>query len=269
MRTELIVALLAGVVALTSAAGTIWSALRNAARGNENARAIKQLEIDNARAIKQLEIDYDRIKIADQRQKELSGYTEPLARSAYDLQGRLYNILQQNFVGYYLRNGTPREKSYAINNTAFLIGQYLCWTELVRRDIQFINLGENTTTRQLARLQDSIYRLWGTSRYSTVFRIWAGEQRALGEVLIQIGTRGPECIGYGAFRKTFRSSTDPLIDALREDIAVLADNLDAASERLIRLQHAFIDLLNVLDPARLRFPEELRLKVPDKLILKT
>jgi hypothetical protein len=243
VNTELTVALIAGAVALASAAGTVWSSIRNAERSNANAKAIEQL------------------KIAAERQKEISAFSEPLARSAYDLQSRFYNILRQNLVGVYLVNGNDREKSYVVNSTVFLVGEYLCWTELVRREIQFIDLGESNKTRELLRLQDTIYSLWGTDKQPPLFRIFAGEQRAIGEALIQTGARGPESMGYGAFLKTFTTGANPLIDALRADVMSLQNHLSQATERLTNLQRALIDLLGMLDPDYLRFPEDRRSKV--------
>jgi hypothetical protein len=215
----------------------------------------------NAKAIEQLKFDNDQFKAAAQRQREISKLSEPLARAAYDLQSRIYNILKQNLIDVYLANGNDRERSYVINNTAFLTGQYLCWTELVRREIQFIDLGESNKTRELLRLQDTISRLWGTDRQPPVFRIFAGEQRAIGEALIQTGAQGAECIGYGAFLKTFIKGIDPLIDGLRTDVISLDKRLDQATERLTNLQHALIDLLGMLDPDYVRFPRDRRTKV--------
>jgi hypothetical protein len=249
MKVELVVALIAGVVALASAAGTIWSSIRNAEHSNANAKAIEQLKFEN-----------ERLKAAAQRQKEISGFSEPLARSAYDLQSRLYNILRQGLIDVYLVHGNDRERSYVTNNTAFLIGQYLCWTELVRREIQFIDLGESNKTRELLRLQDTIYSLWGTDQQPPLLRIFAGEQRAIGEALIQTGARGPECMGYGAFLRTFDKGANPLIDALRADVMLLDKEFAQATERLKNLQHALIDLLKMLDPEYLRFPENRRSK---------
>jgi hypothetical protein len=249
MRIELIVAIIAGTVALVSAAGTIWSSMRNAGHSAANARAIELLKIDN-----------ERLKATEQRRTEISSFSEPLARSAYDLQSRLYNILKQNLINIYLVHGTEREQLYVTNNTTFLIGQYLGWTELVRREIQFIDLGESEKTRALLRLQDTIYSLWGTDALPPLFRIFAGEQRAIGEALIQTGRRGPECMGYGMFLKSFGDGTDPLIDALRKDVISLGDGLGQAAERLKNLQHALIDLLEMLDPEYLRFPRERRAK---------
>jgi hypothetical protein len=138
MGVELVVALIAGTVALVSAGGTIWSSIRNAEHSGANAKAIEQLKIDN-----------DRLKTIAQRQREISNFSEPLARAAYDLQSRLYNILKQNLIEIYLVGGNDRETSYVTNNTAFLVGQYLCWSELVRKEIQFIDLGESKKTREL------------------------------------------------------------------------------------------------------------------------
>jgi hypothetical protein len=250
MKVELVVALIAGSVALLSAGGTILSSIWNARASNANAKAIEQLKIDN-----------DRLKAAAQRQREISNFSEPLARAAYDLQSRLYNILKQGLIDVYLVNGNDRERSYVINNTAFLAGQYLCWTELVRREIQFIDLGESNKTRELLRLQDTISSLWGTDAQPPVFRIFAGEQRAIGEALIQTGARGPECMGYGAFLKTFSKGIDPLIDGLRTDVISLDKRLDQATRRLVNLQHALIDMLGMLDPDYVRFPVDRRTKV--------
>jgi hypothetical protein len=220
-----------------------------------------ELSAANAKAIEQWKNDNELLKAAEQRRKETSDFSEPLARSAYDLQSRLYNIMRQNLVEVYLTRGSDRERFYVTENTIFLVCQYLCCTELVRREIQFIDLGESARTRNLLRLQDKIYSLWGTDQQPPSFRIFAGEQRALGEALIQTGARGPECMGYGAFLKNFDSGVNPLVDALRGEMTSLENGLNRAAERLTKLQHALIDLLAMLDPDYLRFPQNRRSKL--------
>lgn len=250
MKTELAVALIAGVVALISGAATILSSSKNSERAGVNARAIEQLKIDS-----------ERLKADAQRRKEVANFSEPLARSAYDLQSRFYNILRQNFIEVYLTDGRERERSYVINNTAYLVAQYFCWVEQVRREIQFIDLGEDTRTRHLLHLQDTIHSHWSTDAHSAAFRIFSGEQRAIGEALIQTSDRGSECVGYGAFLKNFGPGANPLIDALRADIQSLETGLGQATDRLKSVQNALIDLLKMLDPDYLRFPEDRRSKV--------
>ena len=68
-------------------------------------------------------------------------------------------------------------------------------------------------------------------------------------------------MGYGAFLKTFNKGVNPLVDALRGDVAWLGNGLSQATDRLTNLQHALIDLLTILDPNYLRFPENRRSKL--------
>ncbi len=212
------------------------------------------------RRIEARKLEYQKSRDAAERTQQISRFSEPLARSAYDLQSRIYNILRKGFIQAYLVDGNARERAYAVNNTAYLIAQNLCWTELARREIQFIDLGEDARTRKLLHLQDELYSFWGTDAQPARLRLFAGEQRALGEALIATAPDSAECIGYGQFLKTFTPKFNPLVDALRDDIAALGKDLPHASERLHNVHHALIDLLDLLDPNYLRFPLARRAK---------
>ena len=78
METALIVAFVAGGIAAASALGNIWSSLRNTERNNQNARRIEALRLE-----------HENRKNADAKRREVSKYSEPLARAAYDLQSRM------------------------------------------------------------------------------------------------------------------------------------------------------------------------------------
>jgi hypothetical protein len=114
-------------------------------------------------------------------QQAVPAHRDPLRKNCQSLPFNAmhcsHKALEQN-CQHGLINGNDREKSYVTNNTAFLVGQYLCWTELVRREIQFIDLGESNRTRDLLSLQDTIYSLWGTDQQPPLLRLFAGEQRA-------------------------------------------------------------------------------------------
>jgi hypothetical protein len=245
MRTELIVAIISAAVALASAAFTLWGQVRTT----------------------RLAAELESLRLAEQRRFEAertaARYREPLARAAYDLQSRLYNILRQNLLGVYLDKGDERERSYVVDNTTFLVAQYFAWTEIVRRDIQYIDLGRDEQTRRLARLQDDIYSVFQTDRYSRLFRVFAGEQRAIGERMIREGPRGLDCIGYATFLDQAAKRNDRLIEGLRTDVRALSAHLPGARPRLVALQHALIDLLAFLDPDFVRFSRERRTKVPE------
>jgi hypothetical protein len=243
MKIELVVALVSGAVALCSVVLTIWGQVRT----------------------QRVEAQLQDLRTAEQRQfearKTIARYREPLARAAYDLQSRMYGILELGLINSFLNNGDDREKFYIVNNTVFLVAQYFAWTEIIRSDIQFIDLGRDDQTRQLARLQDSIYSLWQTDSKPRYLRVFAGEQRAIGERLIQTTSRGQECIGYAAFLDRLDKGSDPLINALMKDVQELANHLSDVRLRLIWLQNALIDLLEFLDPDYIRFRKERRTKV--------
>jgi hypothetical protein len=192
VEIQLIVAIIAGVVALLSAAGTVATSVWNASRTNANALAIRKLEFEN-----------EQRKVVEVMRRETAALTEPLARSANDLQSRLFNILRGGALNF-ISHGNERERSYMIDNTAFLIAQYLCWTEIIRRQVQFVNLEKDGDTKCLQQLQGHIRGRWASDRLPPIFRIFAGEQNAIGEAMIQYDARGPECIGYGGIPKNAR-----------------------------------------------------------------
>jgi len=245
MSTELLVALISAAVAVVSAALAFWGQARTA----------------------RLESELERLRLSEQRRFEaertVARYREPLARAAYDLQSRLFNILQQNLLGVYYQRGDEHERSYVVDNTAFLMAQYFAWTEIVRRDIQYIDLGLDEQTRQLARRQDEVYSLFQTDGFDRLFRVFAGEQRAIGERMIREGTRGLECLGYAAYLDQLATSKDRLLEALRADVRTASVRLVPARPRLVAIQHALIDLLAFLDPDFVRFPRERRTKAPE------
>jgi hypothetical protein len=113
VRTELLVALVSGAVALSSAALAIWGQFRSARIAAE----IEQLRFAEQRRV--------------ESEKAISRYREPLARAAYDLQSRLYNILEHSLISAYFDNGDERERAYVVDNTVFLVAQYLAWTEII------------------------------------------------------------------------------------------------------------------------------------------
>ena len=86
---------------------------------------------------------------SEQLQSIMKRYRDPLLRSAFELQSRFFNILKQNLLWVYLINGTTQEREYTIQSTLFVIAQYFGWIEILRRDIQFLDLGNVKENREL------------------------------------------------------------------------------------------------------------------------
>lgn len=188
-------------------------------------------------------------------------YQGPLLHAVYDLQGRLFNIIKQGLIEVYFINGKDHERDYVVNNTVFVIAQYFAWTEIIRKEIQFIDLQSSGKTKQLSELQDNIYGLWRTDSFHDLFRIWAGEQRAIGELMIEERNDHLDCVGYAGFLKKLQDHQEPLIAKLQSDVIALSENVSISYPRLTEIQHALIDILDYLDPEYVRFSKERRRKV--------
>ncbi len=192
-----------------------------------------------------------------QAQLILSKYREPLINAAYELQSRIFNILRLNFLDKFYIRGNEREKQYAVENTIYVIAQYLGWIEIIRREIQFLDLGELETTKKLSNLEDHICELFLDTRLGTALRIFRGNQRAIGEIMIS----NNQCLGYAEFVHNKDTNFQYWFQPLREDIELLATELDKHNTRLIELQHALIDLIDFLDPDYIRYPQQRRGKI--------
>jgi hypothetical protein len=190
----------------------------------------------------------------------LARYREPLVGAAYELQGRLYNILELKFLPKYYLKGDEAQKDYAVQNTLYVIGQYFGWSEILRREIQYLSFSDSERTRRVADCQRSVIEFFQKDDrdLGRPFLIWRGEQRAIGELMIDRDTDPPQPIGYAAF-------LDREEDGFRRWFARLEGELDEIAKepnrRLVDLQHALVDLIRELDPDRLRYSDEALRKV--------
>lgn len=205
----------------------------------------------------------DAVLRAEEADRLLRRYRDPLVRAAFDLQSRLYNIVTHDFLGTYYLRGTPSEKQYAFENTLYVVGEYFGWVEVMRREIQFLNLRDIAQNRELARCLDLIAGTFLALRPDTTLRVFRGEQRAIGEVMMATLPSGArECIGYAAF---VTRRDDPAFsrwfEKLGDDVELLAAEPGRHLERAIALQQVLIDLLEFLDPVHQYFPDSQRSKL--------
>jgi hypothetical protein len=265
---EVTVALIAGAVSLISLAISLWANHRAGEIGYQREQELKALErrLDEEKEIRSTA----RAKV-EETKTLVDKYREPLARSAFDFQSRIWNIIRQSFLHIFYGDGTKRSSQYALDNTMFVIAQYLGWVELIRRDLQWLDLGEKEMNRELQNRLDYIAHVFATddaklvgpaSAQSERFRIFHGEQRAIGEALIAPASGGerPECLGYGAFVEALTNDHRLLrwFDPLAEDIRAWASGDASAQGRLRELQHGVIKLLDLFDPLCERFPQKAR-----------
>jgi hypothetical protein len=187
----------------------------------------------------------------------LEKYREPLILAAYDLQSRLFNILGKNFLGKYYVQDVDGSRRYAVEHTLYLIGQYFAWTEILRREIQFLEFEEAEETKRVGRLQRRIRDLFASDEeeLGRPFMIWRGEQNAIGERMTVADGGQRYCMGYATFADCVAEPAFARwFERLRGDLDLVAQEPNA---RLRELQNALVDLVVALDPQQLRFEEAL------------
>lgn len=192
--------------------------------------------------------------------KVVAKYRDPLLLSSKELEGRIFKIVDTNLLNY--SNG--RQRDFIIIYTAFLVGQYLSWTYILRWEVQFLRLSSDESNQKLTCLLDRIQNTLSTCRYEAQdpdeaqFLLWRGQQMAIGEIMTIYQDDQRVCMGYADFTEkfkdndpTFRHWFTPITDSIEELLEPWSRGICPAAPRLRRLQHLLIDLMDHLDPDRL------------------
>lgn len=148
-----------------------------------------------------------------------------------------------------------------------MIAEFFGWMEIVRREMQFLDLEGEQQTATLKAALDQVQGTFASTsrRRSDGFYIYRGQQRAIGELMIVevsdplvSGVRST-CMGYATFVQ--RHGQPPLATWLSRIEDRLADLGGPDIARLVEVQHALVDLIDLLDPNRIRFAAN-RDKIP-------
>lgn len=206
----------------------------------------------------------DRRRAREQRSEQLlAKYSEPLARAAFDLQSRLYNSHSVAF-----RSAPEISESYRRLSTLWLLGQYLAWVEIVRREVQVIDYGDVGRTSSFQRHLFDVADILASSASvkDRIYRVFRADQRAIGELMVVErgvdGTGGADCMGYAEFCR--RMDDDHVFARWFTSVVLPGDSIDPASAGLgestdghrgALLQRALIDLIDFFDPDQVRFPD--------------
>ena len=209
-----------------------------------------------------------------ERYDYMSRYRDSLLWAAFDLQSRLWNILYgyevdrtgngRGFFTAFLLKGNERQALYVRYSTVYLIAQYMGWAEIFRRDIQFLDIGGSDRNERAVLLLSQISHTfsYGSPGSGKAFHVFRVNQRAIGELMIAAESKPGErrCIGYAEFCQKMSENDEfrEWLDELLTDVDLAAREPRAAAERITRMQHQLIDLIDFLDPQRIRFPGNVR-----------
>jgi len=185
-----------------------------------------------------------------QAEQVLTRYRQPLAAAAFDLQSRLYNILRQGLFDAY--GSDPRRGEEVLRTTVFRLAQYFGWTEILRRDIQFLSFPEDEETRRVSKLQSDITKCFLSDGYGQALMIWSDEQRAVGERMIAEEHGKVLCMGYARFSDRFEDTFASWRERLRSELPQ-----ESARGRLRDVQHLLCELVETLDEREIYYPHDL------------
>ncbi|MEV4478538.1 hypothetical protein [Micromonospora coxensis] len=211
------------------------------------------------------------------RRSYMDRYGAHMAMAAFDLQSRIFNILHghrvdaagksRGFLTAFVVHGAADDAEYARRSTAFVFAEYLAWVEILRQDVQFLDLGRNQVNRDVMRQISRISGILsgvevGQVHVGSEFRIFKTAQRAIGEVMARTDgeTGRRRCCGYAEFDTllnedaSFRRWFTPLLN----DVDRVAAAPEPALPRLTELQHRLVELIDLLDPRFVRFRREHR-----------
>src|SRR5262249_6924107 len=141
----------------------------------------------------------------------------------------------------------PRYET-SLRTTLFRLAQYFGWTEILRREIQFLSFPEAEHTRRVVSLQSDIAKAFLKDTYGDAMMIWGDEQRALGEQMLVPDRDRMISMGYAQFSAKCDDTFKPWIDRLRAEL-----HEPEAQERLRDVQHGLCELVLTLDQNHLRY----------------
>lgn len=237
------------IVAIASAGLSILAAVISGYMAQRSSKLEHQLQLERHRETK-----------AEKTEEIISRYREPLLLAAHSLQGRLYNAVGGEYLHNFLHCGDPEEERYARDFTVYALAEYFCWVEIIRRELRFLDLGSEDRTREFNRHLETVSEVFGSSKvslYHPHFRVFRGKQRAIGELMMVQGVNGGDCMTYPDF--SAKLDQDPEFSRwfarLRQDVDAFVTHDWNGNLRQIHAQWALVDLIDFLDPHRIRLTQ--------------
>jgi hypothetical protein len=184
-------------------------------------------------------------------------YRDELMSCAWELQIRLYRISAESLLVFrdsLDSDAQAESQGYVYTSTLWMIGRYLAWVELLRRDRYFLALGTTSRGRELLAGVATVGAAFANDRLDRPFRLFRPQQSAIAELMIvERESRGEvrsDSLGYATFTSKLEHKSDLVFrrwfGPLGRDFEELTF-LRGRSERIKEIQHALLDLVRFLD----------------------
>ncbi len=235
------------IVAIASAALSILAAVISGYMAQRSSKLEHRLQQERHRESK-----------AEQTEEIISRYREPLLLAANSLQSRMHNATSGDYLHLFLHCGDPEEERYARDFTVYTLAEYLCWVEIIRRELRFLDLGTEERTREFNRHLETVSHELGTQNYPNAhFRLFRGQQRAIGELMMVSSGTGSDCMTYPEFSSKLEQEPEfrRWFVRLRKDVDAFLTHDWSGNARVVHLQWTLIDLIDFLDPNNIRLTQ--------------
>eukprot|EP00898_Chlorokybus_atmophyticus_P004204 jgi/Chlat1/4785/Chrsp31S04823 len=230
---------------------------------------------------RQLDAEKELRAISMSRKEEedelLNRFRDPLLWATVDLQNRIYSIVEHRLLHTFFDTKPEAHQRYIVSYTLFLIGQLFGWMEIIRRDPRFLDLRRTVTKKEsnllFAKLLENVEYAFLSEEYDPLFLVYQGEQRGIGEIMLcnpQKEGAIASIMGFSQF--VANMETDPQFGhwfaRLKEDLmytgkCVPEEQTKIRLNRLIHVQWALMEFLELLDPRAQVVPPERRIFVTE------
>jgi hypothetical protein len=176
------------------------------------------------------------------REKLMSQVRGPAIRAMHGLERRIFGTVDEQAGGYQSIK-QEGQAEYYINATTFQIAECCAWIEILRDKMGALDYAELET--HLSELSQTL--LGG---YRPHFHVFLLEQREIGERMVSITNGEISCKGYSEFLDLMNRQDAPLcFTHLKARVTTMLDHWGPEAEKLVRIQHALVDMVKFLDPS--------------------
>jgi hypothetical protein len=250
VNTDLIVALIAGAVAVGNALYTAATTRRQGEADKEFATQLEQLKFDLDEATRREDRSLKAKAVFDR-------YRRPLLASAVQLARRIDNVRSRSFL-IFLQADDHRAE-VALRSILYRFASYLGWRELLNRELTYLDFEDHAQTRDVLVLLDNVRTKLSSSGLDVIdgrsrLMLWTEEQSAIGGLAL---TYEPVA-GVIGFEDFFDQYDERFAKWLEEFAQDLQRQGAADSARLAEIAASLADLITTLDVERVYGDDPIR-----------